>query len=371
VRGLEVLLLCGQDADPAIVAEFGAAPFFAIGVGAQMRPDPARPAYENDPFVLQGTQALTLSAHFFFDFQRMTALLRPTDQVFFPALFASELLAFAQWLTLLPGEGRPFTTILLRAWFDEPHFRAIFELCAAVLCRPEMKCRLCSDSLELATLFGGLVRRPLDLVPFPQLPHDLVRSPRRFRPEGSAITVGFVGSCRENRGFLLLRAAIDLVLRDRPSACHFLVQAGGNPGSPPDVFMAEVGGLWAMPKTDVTMVVEITSTADYYALIHDCDIILLCYDPERYRYEPSGVFAEAITAGKVMVITAGTSMADEAERFAAGYVCNEDFTAPGIAAAIRQALAQYPVLAMRAQAAMSRAASFHNADGLISYLRGA
>ncbi len=367
-RGMEVLVLCGRDAAPEIVAEFGAVPFFSIGVGAKMNADPARPAAERDPFAVKGQQALTLNAHFFVDFSRMSELLRPDDQVFFPAMFSSELIAFCQWLTLIPADRRPYTTLLLRAWFEEPHFRAIHELCAAVLGRPEMKCRVCSDSSELALLYGELLRRPVDLIPFPQIDHDRVRSPRRFRPDGDAVTIGFVGSCRANRGFLLVRSAIEQVLRNAPRPCHFLVQAGGNPGIPNDIFMAEVQGMWAMPREKVSVVIEIASTADYYALIHDCDIVLLCYDPDYYRYEPSGVFAEAATAGKVMVITEGVSMAREARHFRTGFVPSANFSAPAIADAIMRALADYPALSARAQGAVEGVVRFHNADNLVGYL---
>jgi len=231
-----------------------------------------------------------------------------------------------------------------------------------------MKCRVCSDSSELALLYGELLRRPVDLIPFPQIDHDRVRSPRRFRPDGDAVTIGFVGSCRANRGFLLVRSAIEQVLRNAPRPCHFLVQAGGNPGIPNDIFMAEVQGMWAMPREKVSVVIEIASTADYYALIHDCDIVLLCYDPDYYRYEPSGVFAEAATAGKVMVITEGVSMAREARHFRTGYTTVADFSAPSLAAAITRALADYPALAERSRASAVAARAFHNADNLLAYL---
>lgn len=367
-RGLDVLVLCGQAASPEIVEEFAAIPFFAIQAGAKMMPNPQGPPGANTPFAIEGYQAIALNTQFFLDFHRMTPLIRPDDQLFFTAMFPSELIAFSQWLTLLPAETRPFSTLLLRAWNDRPHFRAIHELCSTVLGRPEMKCRICSDSMELSLLYGEVLRRPVDLIPFPQISHDAIRSDRTFRPAGDQITIGFVGSCRENRGFLLLRSAIEEVLHDPPRPCHFLVQAGGNHGCPPDIFMAEAQALWAMPKSSVSMIVEITSTADYYALVHDCDIILLCYDPDYYRYEPSGVFAEAMTAGKVMVITSGTSMEREAQRFGAGFTSNAGFTAPAIAMAIKRALMEYPTLAARAETIAASARQFHNAEKLISYL---
>lgn len=367
-RGMETLVICGKGATPEIIAEFAAVPHFTLGVGARLNADPTRPDYENTAFALEGYQTVTLNAHFFGEFYQMTGLIRPTDLLFLPALFTNELIAFSQWLSLIPLETRPFSTILLRGWSERPHYRAIHELVAPVLCRPEMKCRICTDSAELAVLFGEAMRRPVDLVPFPQISPEAARSARRFRPENAALTVGFVGSCRANRGFLLLLDAVGEVLRESPSACHFLIQAGGNPGCPHELFMRQVQGLWALPREQVTLVLEIPSTADYYAILHDCDIALLCYDPIHYRYEPSGVFAEAMTAGKVMVISAHSSLEREAQRFNAGFTSARDFSAAALADAIKQAVRDYEDLSRRSRAATDRARQFHSAENLVAYL---
>src|SRR6185436_5319363 len=55
-------------------------------------------------------------------------------------------------------------------------------------------------------------------------------------------------------------------------------------------------------------------TAEYHKLFTRASIVLLPYEPARYAFGTSGVFAEAMAAGKPTITTSNTWMTDEARR---------------------------------------------------------
>ncbi|MEW6540783.1 MAG: hypothetical protein AB1402_04090 [Bacillota bacterium] len=63
------------------------------------------------------------------------------------------------------------------------------------------------------------------------------------------------------------------------------------------------------------LIPDYLSRRDYEMRMMESDIVLLPYDKEAYRESTSGIFVEAIVAGKVPLVTSGTWMAKELERF--------------------------------------------------------
>ena len=62
---------------------------------------------------------------------------------------------------------------------------------------------------------------------------------------------------------------------------------------------------------------ELTSS-QYYDLLERADIVLLPYTLENYHSQTSGIFAEALAAGKPVVVPRGTWMARELKESGAG-----------------------------------------------------
>jgi len=57
------------------------------------------------------------------------------------------------------------------------------------------------------------------------------------------------------------------------------------------------------------------SEEEYYAALSQSDIVLLPYDPQKYQRRTSGVFVEAILAGKIPLVKEGSWLAHELKRF--------------------------------------------------------
>ncbi len=123
-------------------------------------------------------------------------------------------------------------------------------------------------------------------VPFP-LP-DIPRQDRSLRsPE--VLTIGFVGGVRPEKspGWAIRRIS-DLIEAGRlPSQVRLLI------GADEKDFLRQ----WA----HVAETVNTTSYAAFLETLSRCDIVVLPYDERVYQYRCSGVFAEAVVLGCVIV----------------------------------------------------------------------
>jgi len=61
----------------------------------------------------------------------------------------------------------------------------------------------------------------------------------------------------------------------------------------------------------VSLIDKSLTISDYYSFLNESDIILLPYDPHKYKYRGSGIFIEALAYGKFVIVSDGTCMANE------------------------------------------------------------
>jgi len=61
----------------------------------------------------------------------------------------------------------------------------------------------------------------------------------------------------------------------------------------------------------VRLLPDVLPRSAYIAWMQRADLVLLPYDPTRFRARTSGIFVEAIVAGRTPVVTDGTWMAHE------------------------------------------------------------
>lgn len=54
---------------------------------------------------------------------------------------------------------------------------------------------------------------------------------------------------------------------------------------------------------------------EYYDALNRSDVVLLPYDPQKYKWRTSGIFVEAILAGKIPLVKEGSWLAHELHRF--------------------------------------------------------
>ncbi|CAN5923585.1 hypothetical protein BH11PSE3_BH11PSE3_44360 [soil metagenome] len=157
-------------------------------------------------------------------------------------------------------------------------------------------------------------------------------------------TVSCMGFANRPKGYHLLPAAIDHVLRQGPAA-SFLIH--GILDNSADAAERRVFDRLVALGECVTVRQDALAPQDYLALLSQTDLLLLPYDPTVYRSRGSGLFSDARSAGIPVVATAGCSFAQPAFDEDWG-VAFGDYSPRGLAGAISSALDDLDGLAVRA-----------------------
>ena len=76
----------------------------------------------------------------------------------------------------------------------------------------------------------------------------------------------------------------------------------------------------------------------YYEMLGQADIVLLPYSPNFYGHGSSGVFTEAASVGKVVVVSPGTVPARQAAEFNLGVVVAKKWEPLAMADAVAESL---------------------------------
>jgi glycosyltransferase involved in cell wall biosynthesis len=133
-------------------------------------------------------------------------------------------------------------------------------------------------------------------------------------PHSKTIHVVYLGDARTEKGYHWL----PLLVTDAKAAglpVRFTFQSNFNAfGADPAAAKAR-NQLASLPRDfEVTLIREALSSDAYHRLLHEADIVVLPYDAAAYSSRSSGVFAEAVAAGKPVIVPAGTWMAGEIGR---------------------------------------------------------
>ncbi|HWB07599.1 MAG TPA: glycosyltransferase [Pirellulales bacterium] len=158
----------------------------------------------------------------------------------------------------------------------------------------------------------------LGRVSFCTLPIPIANSDR---PPGGEIGRGgglrhvvYLGDARTEKGYHWLpRLVSDAKAAGLP--VRFTFQSNFNvPGGEPAA--AEARAELASLPTDfgVTLLTEPLSSQGYLRLLLAADVVVIPYDAAAYKARSSGVFAEALAAGKPVIVPEGTWMAGELRR---------------------------------------------------------
>jgi glycosyltransferase involved in cell wall biosynthesis len=164
-----------------------------------------------------------------------------------------------------------------------------------------------SDTLveEYAELAPGL---RFDLAPIPHLRETDDGTPARtFR-------IGTVGEARENKGFHLLprlvRRAAEANLRGVEFHLHSFAS------DPSAAFLRRA--LAGLRHPMVRLYPSEMPATEYQRFLASLDLVVMPYTLDNYHAQTSGVFAEAMGAGKLVVVPRGSWMARQLDEYGGG-----------------------------------------------------
>jgi glycosyltransferase involved in cell wall biosynthesis len=141
-------------------------------------------------------------------------------------------------------------------------------------------------------------------------------------PDAYATVAGYFGDARDEKGFPLLSDMLDELYGDyvAPGRLRLVAQSNFNlPGGEPGSVRSRLA-LSALPPEYCELVEGPFESDEYLSLFSKADVVLIPYDQDNYAARSSGVFAEALAAGKPTVVTRGTWMATVLEPYRQAYL---------------------------------------------------
>lgn len=249
--------------------------------------------------------------------------------------------------------------ILLRyqpGLYDNPVGRRGFRRLEA-LAAAGLPIRLATDSDRLAERFERLTSLPVETLPIPHVPPE---PPAAHQP--GPLHLVSLGGARDEKGMFEIIAAIGLLRQeaDGLDGMRFTLQAND---AAPDLQAALDAFAQDLPA-EVTLLPRPLDAATYHAALHGADMLLLPYWRSIYEARTSGVFLEALAAGKPVIATSDSWMSDELARHGAGLLV-PDRDPAALAAAIREAARDRQALAAQAMAARGPVLARHSAPALV------
>jgi glycosyltransferase involved in cell wall biosynthesis len=224
---------------------------------------------------------------------------------------------------------------------------------------------LATDSDLVTRDYQSIFDGRMMTLPIPVDPRLEVAPPPSATAE--AIRFLYVGEARGGKGFDVLCATVLLALRSTTQA-RFTVQVAAPPGSHPQGDVASLRAAAAERPDRVTIAEGPLSMDHYVGLLRDSDVVVLPYTASGYREATSGVFAEAVAAGRPVLAARNTWMSHELARGHGAGLIVEDLTPSGLLTAVEAAIGQWGELRKRALAVRGEWAAHHNADNLVRVL---
>jgi len=163
---------------------------------------------------------------------------------------------------------------------------------------------LLSDSVKVARNNESMLGRPLHVLPIPHtaVPSDediaAARGLRAALPPG-AILCWWPGQPAAAKGLDVIR---HIAASNEPAAEQI------------HLVFADCAQVERIGRTHVQRIANVLPRNTYSAWMAAADVILLPYDPIAYAERTSGIFTEAVAAGRMPFVSEGTWMADELHR---------------------------------------------------------
>lgn len=342
-RNFAVDIYANRDLAPALARELGASPFCRHAVYDTIT------AYT----CLNTLQPLDhwLARVSFLSDLRSIWRRGPYGLVFINSVLPAQLAAVAWWLDSFPLGAAPRVAVEFGAptgdgfrdswWRQFPKFyrdaRTVLNRCSGP--PPFLFTFDPSASAEYTALLG----HPVATMP---AVHAGKGEPRpRIPKTASRITVAFIGHQRTEKGYHLIPAIVR-ELRSRGVRITVLVHNG----DPEEVMVSSKLRTMAAADPQLQFEQKAADSTYWQELLSRSDMIVLPYDPTRYRASYSAVAVEAVGEGIPMVVPGGTTMHALVNTYQGGGMTFAGWDVKPIADAIEAAAANFGDMARHAAA---------------------
>jgi len=348
--GHDVTVLGHRELSRALQLSTGAKPFFRAFTYDTPSLDPIAGWLTNFAIALEATVL---------DLRRAWLEFGPFDLVYFNSAKPAQIAALGQWIKaefVTTGVGPKIVVELgteagldRSGTADAPTF--VVREPTALLYRHARnwigkkwmrEVKLATVAEEAAKEYEFLFDVPVKVLPFPQ-PQPLLRR-RMFN---NPLTIGLLGHQRLDKGWQFAPEFIPRVLQRYPSVRFIAHQS--DPESLPEVDARLSELARREPRLELIIVPAINK--EWHALIDRCDIVVLPYDPIRYRGSYSAIVGEALAAGAPLVLPSETTLSSAVKANEGGASYFTEWKAEPIAKGIAETIDNFDVLARKAYSA--------------------
>lgn len=162
-------------------------------------------------------------------------------------------------------------------------------LCKALIAKMGKKCLLFTDSELIAREFDPYLRTSLTVLP---IPHTERVEPKKN--SSSKLFCWWPGAPRMAKGLQEIER-----FANHPERCRFGIE----------LIVARSSAI-----ANATLIKDVLSREEYLLHLQQSDFILLPYNPIIYKSGTSGIFVEAVVAGKIPLVKAGSWLAYELKK---------------------------------------------------------
>lgn len=233
------------------------------------------------------------------------------------------------------------------------------------------RARFYSDTEALGRQYAEAAQTPFETLPIPfnQEALETALGQRADRAADRPLVLGYLGDARLEKGYHLLPNLAHRLLQSHLLAgkARLRIQSNYNlPNGEPGIAEAR-DALEHYGSDLVELLCEPDDQGEYYRRLAEIDVVLLPYLAGPYRRRSSGIFAQAVAAGKVVVLPSETQMAAEA-RHADGAGCVFYDRPEELHAAVLRALDRYDSLARAAAGARTEWCARNSVRALVDKL---
>ncbi|MEI6572488.1 MAG: hypothetical protein WCO61_02970 [Alphaproteobacteria bacterium] len=243
------------------------------------------------------------------------------DIIFINSLRPGQFLGLALWFQDQDLSKCPKIVLVLHftsrlknwsGYIYTKQYREAFDLCKEA--HNLNRLIILADTEELISEYRKLGAPSIHLAPIPDFwkVNENPNLEQKQNDNDSTIIISFVGQARRDKGFYLLPTIIKNL--NQYISCNkirFFIQTG-------PLNKLDYRGLVTIEKLkelNAQIIDASLNACDYYDFIESSDIILLPYVGFPYRSQSSGVFAEALSRGKIIVAPFDTWMGKQLMSF--------------------------------------------------------
>jgi glycosyltransferase involved in cell wall biosynthesis len=179
-----------------------------------------------------------------------------------------------------------------------------------------------TDSEMLKIEYEKLTFFKINVLP---IPHTLNNNfpTKKINELTKTINIVSLGPARTQKGFTFICDLVIKYVTENPNPkANFILQC--NNTNIEDIIENSIERIKKLNSPYVELLRNELSENDYFLLLEKSDIVLLPYNSKFYHVQTSGIFTEALSAGKIVIVSDNTWMSLQLNKFNSGLVFEEN-----------------------------------------------